>query len=205
MLFYSCAHTHSWYLLAYTLARNMAQAGDHSPVFDVLSMVEVPGGDPVGDSLVPASFADRPVNALSTASVDEVVRHLKRGIAPALRPITVSTGGADDVHAFASCFAAGSGASAGNAQFTLSKTSAAYEQYKRAAGLSPGWSGQLKLNVAHLMWRHRHRCRSGECRLLPHGMEVSHLAEGYHKANGGIPGWKPGFKVPPIPLTFVAS
>lgn len=197
------------------------------PPLDPVATIELPkydsGSVPLGETLPPASYEDRPANCFSRLALVQIRTALRGGLAPTLRRITVEAGGVDPVDTYYSTVVAGKPSSPGIAQWSVPAGACpqAILDYKVSLfGVSVHWrcngsvcvcvstspvvlqnafptytTGQIKINLGHLVWRITHQKADGQFRMLPQGLEVSHLAEGYHGSVDGIPGWMHGYKV----------
>jgi len=174
------------------------------PPLDPVATIELPkydsGSVPLGETLPPASYEDRPANCFSRLALVQIRTALRGGLAPTLRRITVEAGGVDPVDTYYSTVVAGKPSSPGIAQWSVPAGACpqAILDYKNA--FPTYTTGQIKINLGHLVWRITHQKADGQFRMLPQGLEVSHLAEGYHGSVDGIPGWMHGYKVELVAL-----
>lgn len=153
--------------------------------------------DPEVDEIIAHSRMDRPVNRLSTEGVDGLVNSCRQR--NRLVTVNIVTGSSNyNTEALLSRFK--NDGSSSSAQVTVPAGSQAeadldawadeaHERYYQLAvedrprGPVPTPASERTkaylVNVAHLVWRFNHRFPGGECKLLLHGFELSHFAEGY--------------------------
>ena len=93
------------------------------PPLDPVATIELPkydsGSVPLGETLPPASYEDRPANCFSRLALVQIRTALRGGLAPTLRRITVEAGGVDPVDTYYSTVVAGKPSSPGIAQWSV--------------------------------------------------------------------------------------
>jgi hypothetical protein len=137
-----------------------------------------------GTSSLDLAPRDDLVNKLSREALDGLINYMRQR--NKLVPCTVETGGSPPVATHRSMYAA-----SGQAQITPPVNSLARRELSNALPDGVEWNN-VNLNVHLLLWRWQH-----DARLVPACVEVSHLAESYHRLGLPVPfnNWSSGHKI----------